>query len=91
MVSPSKTTHSRIESPVLEQTNRSRTELDAARVRSPNMRYCINTVCNVVHSAVHQARSRESDDEIIREINTSGKAEYWLQWHLGCRLLVCSA
>ena len=32
-----------------------------------------------------------SDDRIIREIHISGKAAFWLQRDLGCRLLVCSA
>ena len=34
---------------------------------------------------------QKTDDQIMREIRMSGKAECWLQWDLGCRLLVCSA
>ena len=35
------------------------------------------------------AKRRFSDDQISSEIRISGKAAYWPQWDLGCRLLVC--
>ena len=39
----------------------------------------------------HQITKTFPDDQISRDIRMSGKATYWLQWDLGCRLLVRSA
>mmetsp|Transcript_52266 Transcript_52266/g.154261 ORF Transcript_52266/g.154261 Transcript_52266/m.154261 type:complete len:492 (+) Transcript_52266:138-1613(+) len=48
--------------PSIARGRLSKGDTDCYRVswqyRSPNMRYCINTVCNVVHRAVHQANKR---------------------------------
>ena len=53
----------------------------------------LKTICFKPHILKHQIPEHpNSDDLIIREIRIIiRKTTDWLQWDLGCRLLVCSA